>query len=279
MKRKISRIIVNILMYGFLILVSLYMILPFFWMLSTSLKPENEIFASPPILISSNMNLAAYKTIIFDGNILRVLLNTFIIASCATIVRLFFCSLGGFGFAKYKFLGKGTLFAILVATLVIPFSITLVPLFVVMVQLKWTNTFLPLIIPGAASAFGIFFMRQYISTIENELLDAARIDGASEFAIFTRIIIPIVAPGMTSLGLIFFMGAWNDFLWPLVILKKPDLFTLPIAINQMIQSMIGRPVYSQQMAAAVISIIPLLIIFLVFQRRFVEGITAGAIKG
>jgi ABC-type glycerol-3-phosphate transport system permease component len=279
MKRKISRIVVNILMYGFLILVSLYMILPFFWMLTTSLKPENEIFASPPILISSNMNLAAYKTIIFDGNILRVLLNTFIIASCATIVRLFFCSLGGFGFAKYKFLGKGTLFAILVATLVIPFSITLVPLFVVMVQLKWTNTFLPLIIPGAASAFGIFFMRQYISTIENELLDAARIDGASEIAIFTRIIIPIVAPGMTSLGLIFFMGAWNDFLWPLVILKKPDLFTLPIAINQMIQSMIGRPVYSQQMAAAVISIIPLLIIFLIFQRRFVEGITAGAIKG
>jgi ABC-type glycerol-3-phosphate transport system permease component len=279
MKRKISRIVVNVLMYGFLILVSLYMILPFFWMLSTSLKPENEIFASPPILISSNMSLAAYKTIIFDGNILRVLLNTFIIAGCATIVRLFFCSLGGFGFAKYKFLGKGALFAILVATLVIPFSITLVPLFVVMVQLKWTNTFLPLIIPGAASAFGIFFMRQYISTIENELLDAARIDGANEFAIFTRIIIPIVAPGMTSLGLIFFMGAWNDFLWPLVILKKPDLFTLPIAINQMIQSMIGRPVYSQQMAAAVISIIPLLIIFLIFQRRFVEGITAGAIKG
>jgi ABC-type glycerol-3-phosphate transport system permease component len=279
MKRKIARLVVNVLMYGFLILISLYMILPFFWMLTTSLKPENEIFASPPILVSSNMNLDAYKTIILDGNILRVLLNTFIIASCATIIRLFFCSLGGFGFAKYKFLGKGPLFAILVATLVIPFSITLVPLFVVMVQLKWTNTFLPLIIPGAASAFGIFFMRQYISTIENELLDAARIDGASEFAIFTRIIIPIVAPGMTSLGLIFFMGAWNDFLWPLVILKKPELFTLPIAINQMIQSMIGRPVYSQQMAAAVISIIPLLIIFLVFQRRFVEGITAGAIKG
>jgi ABC-type glycerol-3-phosphate transport system permease component len=110
-------------------------------------------------------------------------------------------------------------------------------------------------------------------------LDAARIDGASEFTIFIRIVFPIVVPGMTSLGLIFFMGAWNDFLWPLVILKKPDLFTLPIAINQMIQSMIGRPVYNQQMAAAVISILPLLIIFLVFQRRFVEGITAGAIKG
>lgn len=279
MKRKILRVLVEILLYGFLIIISLYMILPFVWMISTSLKPESEIFASPPILISKNMNLEAYKTIIVDGNILRVLVNTFIIASCATIARLFFCSLGGFGFAKYKFIGKGPLFAILVATLVVPFSVTLVPLFVIMVQLKWTDTFLPLIIPGAASAFGIFFMRQYISTINNELLDAARMDGANEFTIFLRVIVPIVAPGMTSLGLIFFMGAWNDFLWPLVILKKPDLFTLPIAINQMIQSMIGRPVYSQQMAAAVISIIPLLIIFLAFQRRFVEGITAGAIKG
>jgi ABC-type glycerol-3-phosphate transport system permease component len=225
------------------------------------------------------MTLSAYKTVIVDGNILRILLNTFIVAASATVARLFFCSLGGFGFAKYKFIGKGPLFGILVATLVVPFSVTLIPLFVIMTKLSWTNTFLPLIIPGAASAFGVFFMRQYISTINNELLDSARIDGAGEFTIFLRIIMPIVAPGMTSLGLIFFMGAWNDFLFPLVILKKPNLFTLPIAINQMIQSMIGRPVYSQQMAAAVISIIPLLIIFLVFQRRFVEGITAGAVKG
>ncbi len=279
MKSKISRILVDVFLYGFLVLISLYMILPFIWMISSSLKPESEIFSIPPIIFSKNMTLDAYRTVIVDGNILRVLLNTFIIAAGATIARLFFCSLGGFGFAKYKFIGKGSLFAVLVATLVVPFSVTLIPLFVIMSRLKWTNTFLPLIIPGAASAFGIFFMRQYISTINNELLDSARIDGASEFSIFLKIILPIVTPGMTSLGLIFFMGSWNDFLWPLVILKKPELFTLPIAINQMIQSMIGRPVYIQQMAAAVISIIPLLIIFLVFQRRFVEGITAGAIKG
>jgi ABC-type glycerol-3-phosphate transport system permease component len=279
MNRKITRLLVDILLYGFLILIALYMILPFVWMISSSLKPESEIFSVPPILFSRNMNLDAYKTVIFDQNILRILLNTIIVATGATAARLFFCSLGGFGFAKYKFIGKNSLFAILLATLVVPFSVTLIPLFVIMTRLKWTNTFLPLIIPGAASAFGIFFMRQYISTINNELLDSARIDGANEFTIFLRIIMPIVSPGMTSLGLIFFMGTWNDFLWPLVILKKPELFTLPIAINQMIQSMIGRPVYSQQMAAAVISIIPLLIIFLVFQRRFVEGITAGAVKG
>jgi ABC-type glycerol-3-phosphate transport system permease component len=279
MNRKITRLFVDILLYGFLIIITLYMILPFVWMISSSLKPENEIFSIPPVIFSKNMTLDAYKTVVVDGNILRILLNTFIAAAGATIARLFFCSLGGFGFAKYKFIGKGPLFAILVATLVVPFSVTLIPLFVIMSRIHWTNTFLPLIIPGAASAFGIFFMRQYISTINNELLDSARIDGANEFTIFLRIIVPIVIPGMTSLGLIFFMGAWNDFLWPLVILKKPDLFTLPIAINQMIQTMIGRPVYSQQMAAAVISIIPLLIIFLVFQRRFVEGITAGAVKG
>ena len=279
MNRKITRLLVDVILYGFLIFISLYMILPFVWMISSSLKPENEIFSIPPILISKNMTLSAYKTVIVDGNILRILLNTFIVAASATVARLFFCSLGGFGFAKYKFIGKGPLFGILVATLVVPFSVTLIPLFVIMTKLSWTNTFLPLIIPGAASAFGVFFMRQYISTINNELLDSARIDGAGELTIFLRIIMPMVAPGMTSLGLIFFMGAWNDFLFPLVILKKPNLFTLPIAINQMIQSMIGRPVYSQQMAAAVISIIPLLIIFLVFQRRFVEGITAGAVKG
>lgn len=279
MYKKISRLFVDILLYAFLIFIALYMILPFVWMISSSLKPESEIFSVPPIIFSRNMNLDAYRSVIFDQNILRVLLNTLIISTCATAARLFFCSLGGFGFAKYKFIGKSSLFAVLVATLVVPFSVTLIPLFVIMSRLKWTNTFLPLIIPGAASAFGIFFMRQYISTINNELLDSARIDGAGEFTIFLRIIMPIVTPGMTSLGLIFFMGSWNDFLWPLVILKKPELFTLPIAINQMIQSMIGRPVYSQQMAAAVISIIPLLIIFLVFQRRFVEGITAGAVKG
>jgi ABC-type glycerol-3-phosphate transport system permease component len=135
-----------------------------------------------------------------------------------------------------------------------------------------------MIIPGAANAFGIFFMRQYISTLSDELLDAARIDGASEFALYWRIALPIVAPGLTSLGLIFFMNAWNSFLWPLVTLKSQENFTLPIVIRSMIGP-VGRTVYDVQMAASVISVIPLLIIFLIFQRRFVEGITAGALKG
>ena len=154
----------------------------------------------------------------------------------------------------------------------------MVPLFVMMNRLHWVDTIWPLVVPGAASAFGIFFMRQYISSINDELLDAARMDGANEFTIYWRIIVPIVAPGLTSLGLIFFMASWNSFIWPLVILKSPQHFTLPIAINSYVAGTIGRPVYNLQMAASIVSIVPLLIIFLIFQRRYFEGITAGAIK-
>jgi ABC-type glycerol-3-phosphate transport system permease component len=265
-------------MYSLLIAVSAFMILPFIWMVSTSLKPADEIFAIPPIIISPNSTLNAYQYLHEQYNILGIVRNTFVIAFGATILRLFFCALGGYGFAKFKFPGQGALFAFLLGTMVIPGAVTLVPVYIIMRDLKWIDTFWPLIIPGAANAFGIFFMRQYIMSVSNELMDAARIDGAGEFTIFWRIILPIIAPGLTSLGLIFFMGSWNDFIGPLIYLKSPENFTLPLIIRSLVGP-VGRTVYDVQMAASVISLIPLLIIFLIFQRRFVEGITAGAIKG
>jgi ABC-type glycerol-3-phosphate transport system permease component len=276
--RRLSFWLTDFLMYAFLIAVSLFMILPFIWMVSTSLKPPDEIFAIPPILISPNSNLNAYVYLQQQYNILGIVKNTFVIAFSATILRLFFCALGGYGFAKFKFPGQGALFAFLLGTMVIPSAVTLVPVYIIMRDLKWIDTFWPLIIPGAANAFGIFFMRQYIMSVSNELMDAARIDGAGEFTIFWRIILPIIAPGLTSLGLIFFMGSWNDFIGPLIYLKSPEHFTLPLIIRSLIGP-VGRTVYDVQMATSVISLIPLLIIFLIFQRRFVEGITAGAIKG
>jgi ABC-type glycerol-3-phosphate transport system permease component len=274
----LRRIIEDFLLHAVLILLALFMILPFVWMVSTSLKPINEVFQSPPQLISPNASLDVYVTLFEEKNFARNLWNTFLIASSATLLRLFFCALGGYGFAKYSFRGKGSLFAIVLATLVIPFGIMLIPLYIIMLKLQWIDTFWPLIIPGAANAFGIFFMRQYISTISDELVDAARIDGASEFAIFWRVILPVVSPGLVSLGLIFFMASWNDFLFPLVILKSPSNFTLPLTIRSLISGGIGRPVYNLQMAGSVVSILPLLIIFLIFQRRFIDGITAGAVK-
>lgn len=276
--RRLSLWLTDVLMYSLLIAVSVFMILPFIWMVSTSLKPADEIFTIPPIIISPHSTLNAYKYLQEQYNILGIVRNTFVIAFSATILRLFFCALGGYGFAKFKFPGQGALFAFLLGTMVVPGAVTLVPIYIIMRDLKWIDTFWPLIIPGAANAFGIFFMRQYIMSVSNELMDAARIDGAGEFTIFWRIILPIIAPGLTSLGLIFFMSSWNDFLGPLIYLKSPEHFTLPLIIRSLIGP-VGRTVYDVQMAASVISLIPLLIIFLIFQRRFVEGITAGAIKG
>ena len=208
----------------------------------------------------------------------RVLLNTTIISLASALVSLFFTSLGGYGFAKFDFVGKKGLFAILLATMIVPGAVMMVPSFVIMRKLGWVDTFLPLIVPGAANAFGIFFFRQYISTISDELMDAARIDGATEFGIFTRIILPIITPGATSLGLIFFMSSWNNYLGPLIYLKSPEKHTITLAINSLTGAA-GLTRWGEQMAMSVISLLPLLLIFLVFQRRFVEGITAGAIKG
>jgi ABC-type glycerol-3-phosphate transport system permease component len=276
-KFKIPRGVETALLYVLLLAVSLFMILPFIWMISTSLKPNEEVFGLPPRLLTPNSSLNNYRYLFTETDLPRILLNTTVIATGATLLQLLFSALAGYGFAKFTFPGRGALFAFILATMILPFTIVMVPLYVIMRDLDWLDTFWPLIIPGAANAFGIFFMRQYTSTISDEILDAARIDGAGEARIFWRVILPIVAPGLSSLGLIFFMNSWNNYLWPLIILQSPKNHTLPLLIRSMVG--VGRSAYELQMAASVISIIPLLILFLVFQRRFVEGITAGAVRG
>ena len=263
--------------YLVLISISIFMLLPFFWMLITSLKPMEEVFHVPMIIFSRNMSLDNFKAIIDEGVLIR-LWNTFLIAFTATVLRLFFCSLAGYGFAKFSFPGRNILFSVLIATMIVPFTIIVVPLYIIMRDFHWIDTFRPLIVPGAASAFGIFFMRQYIRSIPDELLDAARIDGCSEFRIYSRVILPVIIPGLTSLGLIFFMQIWNDFMWPLIILKSPENQTLPIMIASL-TGPAGTTVYNLQMAISVVSIAPLIIIFLLFQKRFTAGITFGAVKG
>lgn len=277
LSRPLRNNLTSVALYAALIIISIFMILPFIWMISTSFKLPVDIFGYPPSLLSENPTLRNYTYIFTDKNLLRVLLNTFIIAFFSTMLSLFFTALGGYGFSKYEFPGKKALFAFLLATLVIPGAVMMVPTFVIMRTLGWVDTFWPLIIPGAANAFGIFFFRQYTSTISDELIDAARIDGASEFGIFWRIIVPIIAPGMVSLGLIFFMAAWNNYLGPLIYLKSPENHTITLAINGL-SGGAGLTAWGEQMAMSVVSLIPLLIIFLIFQRQFTEGITAGAIK-
>lgn len=265
-------------LYALLILISIFMLLPFIWMLSTSFKLPKDVFGYPVRLIPAAPTFENYRYIFEDSNVMRVLANTFYVALAGTLFSLFFTSLGGYGFAKFEFPGKKALFAFLLATMVIPGAVMMVPSFVIMRKFGWVDTFWPLIVPGAANAFGIFFFRQYTTSISNELLDAARIDGATEFGIFWRIVAPIIRPGMISLGLIFFMASWNNYLGPLIYLKSPEKHTITLAINAMAGSA-GLTAWGPQMAMSVISLIPLLIIFLVFQRQFLDGITAGSTKG
>jgi ABC-type glycerol-3-phosphate transport system permease component len=278
MPRLTQKILTDVVLYSALILISIFMILPFVWMLSTSFKLPADIFGYPPKIIPENPTLDNYRFIFQEKNLIRVLINTLVVSGLSTLLSLFFTSLGGYGFAKFEFPGKKLLFALLLATMIIPGAVMMVPSFVIMRNLGWVDTFWPLVVPGAANAFGIFFFRQYISSINDELMDAARIDGASEFRIFTSIIAPIIAPGLTSLGLIFFMGSWNNYLGPLIYLKSPENWTITLAINALIGGA-GLTYWGPQMAMSVISLLPLLIIFLIFQRQFVEGITAGAVKG
>lgn len=275
---KLRRGILSILLYLVLIGISAFMVLPFVWMLSTSFKLPPDIFGFPPQIIPKNFTWGNYVFVFQDKNLIRILFNTFTISSLSTVLSLFFTSMGGYGFAKFNFPMKKRLFSLLLATLIIPGAVMMVPTFVIMREFGWVDTFLPLIIPGAANAFGIFFFRQYTSAIDDELIDAARVDGAPEFMIFIRIIMPIIFPGMVSLGLIFFMASWNNYLGPLIYLKSPSNWTITLAINALIGGA-GLTYWGPQMAMSVISLVPLLIIFLVFQKRFSEGITAGAIKG
>jgi len=278
MSRQAKRTLTNLLLYSVLILVSLFMLLPFVWMLSTSFKLAEDIFGYPPQLIPARPVLDNYTYVIFEKDVLQNLYNTAVIAALATLAALFFSTLAGYGFAKYEFPGKKGLFAFLLATMIIPGAVMLVPSYILMRQFGWVDTFWPLILPGAASAFWIFFFRQFISTISDELLDAARIDGASDFRIYWNIIVPIIAPAMVSMGLIFFMASWNAYQGPRIYLKSPEKMVMTQAIMSM-QGSAGFTAWGEYMALAVISLIPLMILFLGFQRRIVEGIMAGAMKG
>jgi ABC-type glycerol-3-phosphate transport system permease component len=274
----ITDLALRILVYLILIAISAFMVFPFVWMLVSSIKPFPEIFAGHSFL-PEHPTLHSFRSFFAQRDALRALWNSFYIATSSTILSLFLCALGGYAFAKFKFPGRTFLFAFVISTLAIPFAVIVVPLFVMMRNtFHWIDTPWPLIIPWAANAFGIFFMRQYMLTIPNELIDAARVDGASEPAIFFRIILPIARPAMVSLGIIFFISSWNNFLWPLVVLPSPSHWTLPLLLRSL-QGPPGRTPYDVLMAGSVVSTLPLVIGFLFFQRRLVAGILAGTVKG
>jgi ABC-type glycerol-3-phosphate transport system permease component len=273
-----EQLLVKPAVYLVLLATAAFMLFPFVWMLVSSLKPFEEIFAGKNFL-PEHWTFHSYVSFFEQRNAVRSMWNSFYISTSATLLALVLCAMGGYGFAKYRFPGRGFLFGFVIATIAIPFAVTLVPLFVMMRNtFHWVDTPWPLIIPGAANAFGIFFMRQYMLSIPDELLDAARVDGASELRIFVRIILPLTRPALVALGIIFFIASWNNFLWPLVVLPSPEHWTLPLTLRSL-QGPPGRTPYDVLMAGSVVSTLPLIVLFLAMQRRLIGGIMAGTVKG
>jgi ABC-type glycerol-3-phosphate transport system permease component len=264
--------------YAVIAAISAVMIFPFAWMLVSSLKPFEEIFAGDTFL-PEHPTFDNYVSLFEQSGALGKIWNSLFIATSATVLSVFLCALGGYAFAKFRFPGRTVLFSVMLASLAIPFAVVMVPLFVMMRNtFHWIDTPWPLIVPGAANAFGIFFMRQYMFSVPDEMLDAARVDGASEFGIFLRIVLPTSVPGLVSLAIIFFMASWNNFLWPSAVLRSEENFTVPLMLRGL-QGPPGRTAFDVLMAGSVVSLLPLLVLFLVLQRHLIAGITAGSVKG
>lgn len=274
---KLKKILPASTAYIYLGLLTVIMLTPFLWMLVSSFKTIDQIFTYPVRLLPSAPTFENYVIIFRDFKFAYAFFNSAFVSVSVTSASVFFCALGGYAFSKYDFKGKNILFVVLISSMMIPFEVTMVPLYSLFNKLGWIDRHIGLILPGIANAFGIFFMRQYMIGISDEIIESGRIDGCSEFQIFLKLILPIARPAIGSLGIIFFMNSWNDFLWPMIILKSQEKLTLAVALRAFNQGM--RTPYHLIMAGSVVSVVPLLIIFLAFQRQFIAGITAGSVKG
>lgn len=265
-----------VLTYGIVLVAALIAVVPFLYVISTSLKDTVSLFKYPPEWIPTEPTLANFRELIQDYPFMRWMLNSFIVASAVTAIKVVIDAMAGYAFAKMSFPGKDALFLVVLMTLMVPFAATLIPLFIIVRDLRLTNTYLGLILPALASPIGIFMMRQFIETLPGDLENAARLDGCSEFQIFRRVILPLVRPGLVVLGVFTFMTQWTSYLWPLVIGTKEEMFTLTVGV-QSLRSLftVNWGVLS---AGAVLSMLPLVLVFLFLQRYFIAGSIAGALK-
>jgi cellobiose transport system permease protein len=250
---------------------------PFYWLLVMSTRVSSDIYRFPPKLMVGAELWTNINNVLVNIDFYQSFLNTLFVASVSTVLVLFFCALAGFSFAKFDFPGKKALFILLLVTMMIPGQLSLVPSFIIMQNLGWVGTFKALIIPGMANAFGIFWIRQYAEgAIHDDLLNAGRIDGCSNFRLFWNVALPVLRPALAFLGAFTFIGAWNDYLWPLIILNDAKKFTLQIALSQL--NGIYYSDYSMVMAGTLMATLPLIVLFLMVSRQFVSDIAAGAIK-
>jgi ABC-type glycerol-3-phosphate transport system permease component len=277
--RHVTRTIRSLPLYLLVILGAFLTVGPFIWMFLSSFKNSTEIFHYPPTLLPQVWRLDNYAKLFVERPFDRWYLNSLVIAAIGTAAVLFFSSLAGFAFAKYEFRGRTMMFALLIGSTMIPFQLILIPLFVEISRMSLVNTYAALIIPFMAPAFGIFLMKQYMASIPNELLDAARIDGCSEFTIYYSVMLPLLRPALATLGIFTFLGSWNSFLWPLVVLNDEKMMTLPIGLAALTQNVPGKERdYGMIMAAATLVSVPVIVVFTLMQRQFISGMLSGSVK-
>jgi multiple sugar transport system permease protein len=269
----------KLISYVALTIIGITMIVPFMWMLSTSFKPRSEI--TRPNLFPQAPTLDNYDEVIFDTELPRWYANSFVVAAISTVSVAFFDSLSGYVFAKYQFPGKRIIFFMFLTSLMIPTEMLIIPWYIMSVKpiigSTWVDTYWGIAFPGMITAGGIFLMRQFMQGVPDELLEAARIDGVSEFGLFWRIAVPLSLPAIGALCIFNFLGNWNAFIWPLIVTSSKDMMTLPVGI-QFFSSEAGSD-WNLIMTGASLSVIPLLIIVIIFQRHIIEGIALTGLKG
>lgn len=270
------RRVLSVLLWVFVIALALFVIFPFVWMVLTSFKTEKDIFALPAQLWPAHWSFDAYSKIWAELPFARLFLNSVIFAGGVTVISVFLDSLAAYALARLSFPGKNLAFLLVIATLMVPYQITLIPLFQLVFDLHWLNSYQGLIVPRATSAFGIFLLRQFFVSVPRDLDSAARLDGAGEFRIYWQIMLPLAKPAIATLAAFQFMNNWNDFLWPLVITNSDEMRTIPAGLTLFGGQYVVD--YAVLMAGAAISLVPLALAFFLAQRYFVQGIATTGLK-
>ena len=258
------------------VVVTILFVMPLFFMISSAFKPTAEILRVPPTLLPEQPTLDSFRTVLQQAPYGTWYRNSLMVAVAVTAMNLLTSSLGGYIFANFEFPLKRPLFILILITLMIPFPVLLIPNYIIANRLGVLNSLWALILPGMVSAFGIFLLRQFAAGIPRDLIEAARLDGASEWAIFTRIILPLLRPALAALGVFTFLASWNDYLWPLVAINDLDRMTIPLALTFFNDSHSQR--FDLVMAAATMAIVPVLVVFLIFQRHIVKALVLAGMR-
>ena len=266
-----------LLVNGALLLLAVVALAPLAWMVSVSFMPRGEASRFPPPLLPSQATLDNYTLLFTRTDIATNFANSLLVAVSITLLSLLVNTMAGYAFAKLRFHGRERLFRWLLGALVVPAQVAMLPLFLLMKQMGLVNTYAGVILPALATVFGIFLVRQYARSIPDELLEAARIDGAGEYRIFFTIVLPMLKPVLVTLAIFTFMGAWNDFMWPLIVLTGQESYTLPVALASLSREHIMD--VEMMMAGAVVTVLPVLALFLLLQRWYIQGLLLGSVKG